>query len=343
VPTSHAAGVTDSNRTAAYICSRSVWLLLTALGRAMRRKNSPFGDKSRTDRRSVGRMRVTAKLTVDDAAPCVVVAAIEARIEHVPTVFKRPTDIDDCFERIDIIAIEPMEHTLGVSEAHEIAPEPADGVAVKPGPLWVTKYVGAAPVIDNVRVVDGIVVVVIAVDGSGELIVTVVASTSAAGPSLPTASRTALAASRRMTVPSDAQLTETVKFVPVAALGVKVQPVAVPELEKSAPESPVTDSLNASPNDRERELLGEVGSVHVAVGGVPSVVVVNCHVVFMMIPAKEFPARSTKIPVGGTKSIDTLCSKLVSSNTELVIVTTDPEIDTAAALPRNVSLSVMAL
>jgi hypothetical protein len=50
-----------------------------------------------------------------------------------------------------------------------------------------------------------------------------------------------------MTVPSDAQLAETEKFVPEAALGVNVQPVAVPELEKSAPVSPVTDSLNASP------------------------------------------------------------------------------------------------
>ena len=115
---------------------------------------------------------------------------------HVPTVFKRPTDTDDCFERIDIIAIEPIEHTPGVSDAHEIAPEPADGAAVSPGPACVTKYVEAAPVIVSVRVVDGIVVVVVvAATGVGELIVTVVVLTDAAGPSLPTASRTALAAS----------------------------------------------------------------------------------------------------------------------------------------------------
>ena len=123
------------------------------------------------------------------------VAVIEARIVHVPTVFKRPTDTDDCFERIDIIAIEPIEHTPGVSDAHEIAPEPADGAAVSPGPACVTRYEDAAPTIDNVRVVDGIVVVVVTATGGGELIVTAVAVTDAAGPSLPTASRTALAAS----------------------------------------------------------------------------------------------------------------------------------------------------
>jgi hypothetical protein len=102
---------------------------------------------------------VTAKLTVDDAASCVAVAAIVARIEQVPTVFKRPTDTDDCFDKIDIIATEPIEHTSGVSDDHEIAPPPADGAAVSPGPTCVTKYDDAAPVIDNVRVVGATVVV----------------------------------------------------------------------------------------------------------------------------------------------------------------------------------------
>ena len=68
VSTSHAEGVVDSNCTAAYICSSSVWLVLTALGNVIRRKNSSLGDKLRTDNRKVGRIRVTAKLTVDDTA-----------------------------------------------------------------------------------------------------------------------------------------------------------------------------------------------------------------------------------------------------------------------------------
>lgn len=110
-------------------------------------------------------MRVTAKFTVDAAASCVVVAAIVARIEQVPTVFRRPTDTDDCFDKIDIIATEPIEHTPGVSDDHEIAPPPADGAAVNPGPACVTKYDDAAPVIDNVRVVDGMVVVVVGTAG----------------------------------------------------------------------------------------------------------------------------------------------------------------------------------
>jgi hypothetical protein len=109
---------------------------------------------------------------------------------HVPTVFKRPTDTDDCFERIDIIAIEPIEHTPGVSDAHEIAPEPADGAAVSPGPACVTKYVEAAPVIVSVRVAgDTVVVVVVAAgaEGGGLTTVTAVASVATAGPSRPLA------------------------------------------------------------------------------------------------------------------------------------------------------------
>ncbi len=43
-------------------------MVLTALGNVIRRKNSSLGDKLRTDNRKVGRIRVTAKLTVDDTA-----------------------------------------------------------------------------------------------------------------------------------------------------------------------------------------------------------------------------------------------------------------------------------
>ena len=192
-------------------------------------------------------MRVTAKLTVDDAASCVDVAAIVARIEHVPTVFKRPTDTDDCFDRIDIIATEPIEHTPGVSDDHEIAPPPAEGAAVNPGPDWVTRYDDAAPLIDSVREVEGMVVVVVGAAGGGEAIVTDVASVSVSGPSFVAASVTAPEIRRRTTVPSDEQDTETVKVVPDDALGLNVHPVAVPVLVKSAEVKPETDSENASP------------------------------------------------------------------------------------------------
>lgn len=101
------------------------------------------------------------------------------------------------------------------------------------------------------RVDDGTVVVVVeglaGLTEGGVEMVTDDASSEAVGPSLPTASRAALAASRAITVPSDEQLTETVKVVPDDEFGVNVQLVAVPELVKSADVRPDTDSLKARP------------------------------------------------------------------------------------------------
>jgi hypothetical protein len=65
------------------------------------------------------------------------------------------------------------------------------------------------------------------------------------GPVLPAASVTALAASRRTTVPAEQEATETVIEEPELAEGVNTQPVAVPAFEKSAEVSPVTASEKA--------------------------------------------------------------------------------------------------
>lgn len=78
------------------------------------------------------------KVTLVDALECVVVAATVAEMVQVPTTLSRPTSTDDCAERIDIIAIVETLHTLGVRDVQLIAPPPADGAAVRPGPSCVT-------------------------------------------------------------------------------------------------------------------------------------------------------------------------------------------------------------
>jgi len=73
-------------------------------------------------------------------------------------------------------------------------------------------------------------------------IVTEAASKLLAGPLLPAASETALAAKLKATVPSEQEETVTVIEEPEAADGVNTQPVAVPAFEKSAEVSPETAS-----------------------------------------------------------------------------------------------------
>ena len=73
-------------------------------------------------------------------------------------------------------------------------------------------------------------------------IVTLEATAAAAGPLLPAVSTTPLAARFMMTMSSEQLLTVTVIDVPEAADGLKVQPVAVPVLVKSAAAIPDTDS-----------------------------------------------------------------------------------------------------
>ena len=78
------------------------------------------------------------KVTLVDALEYVAVAATVAEMVQVPTTLSRPTSTDDCAERIDIIAMVETLQTLGVSDVQLIVPPPADGVAVRPGPSWVT-------------------------------------------------------------------------------------------------------------------------------------------------------------------------------------------------------------
>lgn len=70
-----------------------------------------------------------------------------------------------------------------------------------------------------------------------------------------------------MTVPSEEQVTAIVKLVPLEVLGVKVHPVAVPELEKSALSKPEMISVNARPNEIDRFLPGDIGGVQVLTDG----------------------------------------------------------------------------
>ena len=57
---------------------------------------------------------------------------------------------------------------------------------------------------------------------------------------------TAFAASREITVPSDAHTTTTIIVVPDVADGVKLQPVAVPAFEKSPETMSLINSANVS-------------------------------------------------------------------------------------------------
>ena len=106
-------------------------------------------------------------------------------------------------------------------------------------------------------------------------IVIIEASLFAVGPALLEASDTALAASRTVTAPSEVHTTDTVTEAPEAADGVKLQPVAAPEvatLLKSPEVIPDTLSLNARVYERVRE-FDEPGTVHEAEGGVTSTIV----------------------------------------------------------------------
>lgn len=110
---------------------------------------------------------------------------------------------------------------------------------------------------------------------AAESIVMIDASLFAVGPALLEESDTELAASRTVTAPSDVHTTDTVTEVPEAADGVKLQPVAAPEvatLLKSPEVTPDTLSLNARVYERVRE-FDDPGTVHEAVGGVTSTTV----------------------------------------------------------------------
>lgn len=76
--------------------------------------------------------------------------------------------------------------------------------------------------------------------------VTVAASEWAFGQVLLATSDTAFAASREMTVPSDAQTTTTLTTVPEVSDGVNLQPVAVPAFEKSPESISLINSENVS-------------------------------------------------------------------------------------------------
>ena len=112
---------------------------------------------------------------------------------------------------------------------------------------------------------DGAVVSVVSTD-------TVAASVFVIGPVVLATSVTAFAPSRKITVPSDVQVTKTVSVIADAVEGVNAQPVAVPTLEKSADAIPLTNSENVSVYLSMRVGDGVLGEIQVAVGTVASIV-----------------------------------------------------------------------
>lgn len=130
--------------------------------------------------------------------------------------------------------------------------------------------VDATVVVVVAAVVVVVVVAAVVVVDTVVSIVTDNAETAELGPVFDEASRTELAERRATIVPSDEHVTEIVTVLPDAAAGVNTHPVAVPVFEKSPPTIPDTASLNVSVYVRVRELEGDDGVVHDAVGGVKS-------------------------------------------------------------------------
>lgn len=112
----------------------------------------------------------------------------------------------------------------------------------------------------------------------------------AVGAVLPAASETVLAVMLRVSVPFEQPVTATVTLVPLVADGVPtVQPVAVPEVVKSAALIPVTDSPKATVKVGLAAFVGEDGAVIVTLGATRSRVRL---VPFAALPGPVLPAAS---------------------------------------------------
>jgi hypothetical protein len=107
---------------------------------------------------------------------------------------------------------------------------------------------------------------------------------------------------RATTVPSDAHVTDTVTDEPDEPLGVNTHPVAVPVFEKSAAAMPETDSLKDNVYANVRDVDGDAGAVHVAVGATESIVTEDAETaltgpVFEALSVTEFEAnRAITVP-----------------------------------------------
>ena len=180
-------------------------------------------------------------------------------------------------------------------------PVDADGVNTQPVAVpWFVKSAAAMPSADSPNVIGNVMLAALVGEagavpqvavGPVRSILTAVAVAALAGPLLAATSDTLLAASTGVTVPSVHPLAVTVTDVPVAAEGVKVQPVAVPALLKSLATMPDTGSLKVSVNTGDVALVGVLGDAHDAVGGTRSTVTVGAG---MFAPGKAaFDPSST--------------------------------------------------
>ena len=109
-----------------------------------------------------------------------------------------------------------------------------------------------------------------------------------AGPVFPARSVTPFAPRRATTVPSELHDTDTVNVVPLLASGVNVHEEAVPPLEKSEDERPVTDSDIVNVRSKLRTMYDVADDVNEeTVGNVLSIVIA------VVDAMDRLPARST--------------------------------------------------
>jgi hypothetical protein len=133
---------------------------------------------------------------------------------------------------------------------------------------------------------------------------------------------------RATTVPSDAHVTDTVTEVPDEPDGVNTHPVAVPVFEKSAAAMPETASLKVNVYNNVREVDGDAGAVHVAVGVSESIVTEDAETAltgpaFEALSVTEFVAnRAITVPseVHATDTVTEVPDEPLGVNTHPVAV-----------------------
>ena len=100
---------------------------------------------------------------------------------------------------------------------------------------------------------------------------------------------TALEARRATTVPSELHDTDTVNVVPLLASGVNVQADAVPPLEKSEDERPVTDSDIVNVRSKLRTMYDVAEEVKELTDGAVLSIVIDAVETTEKFPARSFP------------------------------------------------------
>ena len=98
-----------------------------------------------------------------------------------------------------------------------------------------------------------------------------------------------------MSVPSEQEVSVTVKEEPEAAEGVNTQPVAVPAFEKSEELRPETAFENSSEKESAWSLVGETGSDHWADAGPRAIITLEAASKEEVLPASSEAAASANL------------------------------------------------